>query len=87
MNLTIENIEKLVLLQFIEHIPQFVWLKDADSVFLGCNENVARYVGLVNAKEIVGLTDFDIYDQKEDAEFVRKIDREIIESGKPQLNF
>ena len=80
-------IEKLVFSQFIEHIPQFVWWKDLDSIFLGCNENVANYVGLKNAQDIVGLTDFDIYENKKDAEFVRKIDQEIIQTGKSQLNF
>lgn len=82
-----ENIEKQVLTQFIEHIPQFVWWKDTNSVFLGCNENMAHYVGFKNAYEIIGLTDFDIYENKKEAEFVRKIDKEIIDSGKSQLNF
>ena len=84
---THKDIEKLVFSQFIEQIPQFVWWKDVNSVFWGCNENVARYAGLKNAKEIVGLTDFDIYENKSDAESVRKVDQEIIASGKPQLNF
>ncbi len=76
-----------VLSQFIENIPQFVWWKDTNSVFLGCNGNVARYVGLNHPEDIVGLTDYDIYEHKKDADFVRKIDQEIIESGDSQLNF
>lgn len=64
-----------------------MWWKDADSVFLGCNEILANYVGLNTADEIIGLTDFDIFDSKEEAESVRKIDQEIIKSGNPQLNF
>jgi len=84
---TRKDIEELVFSQFIEEIPQFVWWKDLDSIFLGCNKNVAQYVGFSNPNDIVGLTDFDIYENKSDAESVIKVDKEIIASGKPQLNF
>ena len=75
------------LTQFIEQIPQFVWWKDLNSIFLGCNENVAKYVGLSSASDIVGMTDYDIYSDKAEAESVRLVDQEIIETGKQQLNF
>ena len=75
------------LTQFIEKIPQFVWWKDLNSIFLGCNQNVAKYVGLSSASDIVGMTDYDIYRDKAEAESVRLIDQEIIETGKQQLNF
>ena len=78
---------KSILHQFIDNIPQYVWWKNLDSVFQGCNKRLAVYLGLKSPDEIVGLSDFDIYDNKKDAEFVRKIDQEIIASGKPQLDF
>jgi len=81
------NIEKNILFQFIESIPQYVWWKDVNSIFLGCNVKLANYVGLKNPKEIIGKSDFDIFSKKEDAEFVRKIDQQIITSGQPQLNY
>ena len=73
--------------QFIDHIPQFVWWKDRDSIFLGCNENLVHYLGMSSSKDIIGLSDYDLYENKKDAENVRKVDREIISTGKPQLNF
>ena len=71
----------------INNLPQYIWWKDLNSVFLGCNEKTANFVGLKSAKEIIGKTDFDIYDTKSDAEFVRKIDKEIMTTGIPQFNF
>lgn len=81
------NIEKNLLFQFINNITKFVWWKDKDSIFIGCNEKLAYYIGLNSADEIIGKSDYDIFDTKEDAESVIKIDQEIMASGKPQLNF
>ena len=71
----------------INNLPQYIWWKDLNSVFLGCNEKTANFVGLKSAKEIIGKTDFDIYDTKSDAEYVRNIDKEIMTTGIPQFNF
>ena len=79
--------EKRILHQFIDNIALYVWWKDLDSIFLGCNKNIANYLGLKHPKEIIGKTDFDILENREEAEFVRKVDQEIISSGRPQLNF
>ena len=75
------------LLQFIENIPQFVWWKDLNSVFLGCNNNIAEYIGLNSTTEIIGMTDYDIYSDRDEVESVIKIDQEIISTGESQLNF
>lgn len=71
----------------INNLPQYIWWKDLNSVFLGCNEKTANFFGLKSAKEIIGKTDFDIYDTKSDAEYVRNIDKEIMTTGIPQFNF
>ena len=38
-------------------LPQYLFWKDAHSVYLGCNENYARLVGLHFPEDIVGKTD------------------------------
>lgn len=78
--------EKNILAQFINNIPHFIWWKDLNGVFLGCNNNFLEYTGLKNKNELVGKTDFDLWD-KDEATFFRKIDNEIVSSGKSQLNF
>jgi len=75
-----------ILYQFIDNISQFVFWKDLNSTFLGCNQNFAEYAGLKNESEIIGKTDYDLFDAS-DADFFNKIDKEVMTSGKSQLNF
>ncbi len=65
----------------MDSIPQFIFWKDINSVYLGCNENFARVAGLKSRNEIVGKTDYDLAWKKEEADFFVKMDKRIIESG------
>lgn len=78
--------EKNILTQFINNIHQFVWWKDLNSTFLGCNDNLLQYFGMADESEIIGKTDYDLF-SKDEADFFTKIDREVISSGQSQLNF
>jgi PAS domain S-box-containing protein len=64
----------------VEHLPQMVFLKDSDSVYVSCNERFAGEVDL-EANEIVGKTDYDLY-PAEQAEKYRAMDREVLELGR-----
>jgi len=68
----------------VETIPDLVWLKDPQGVFLACNP---RFERLYNApeSEIVGKSD-DAFVPPELAEFFREKDREAIAAGKPCTN-
>ncbi len=44
-------------------LPQYLFWKNAHSVYLGCNQNYARLVGLNSPKDIVGKTDADLHFQ------------------------
>ncbi|WP_281951842.1 bifunctional diguanylate cyclase/phosphodiesterase [Nitrosophilus kaiyonis] len=57
-----------------------IFYKNNKFVYIGCNEAFAKMVGL-NKKDILGKTDFDIFD-KEIAKFFRKIDEEIFKTKK-----
>lgn len=63
----------------IETIPDLVWLKDADGVYLACNPRFERFFGATET-EIVGKTDHDFLD-KEQADFFRENDRVAIAAG------
>ncbi|MBP0018834.1 MAG: PAS domain S-box protein [Cyanobacteria bacterium SBLK] len=69
----------------VDSIPQAVFWKDRDSVYLGGNQYIARVVGLSSTAEIVGKTDDDLPWTTEEAEFYRECDRRIMESGIPEL--
>ena len=63
----------------LEHLPQRIFYKDRDSVFVSCNDNFARDLG-VTPDEIAGKTDYDFYPEGL-AEKYRADDRRIMESG------
>ncbi|SJZ65342.1 PAS domain S-box-containing protein [Trichlorobacter thiogenes] len=68
----------------IETLPDLVWLKDPEGVYLVCNP---RFEDLYGAKEsdIIGKTDYDFVD-KELGDFFRANDRKAAEAGKPTVN-
>ena len=80
-----ENLKKSTsrLRTLIDTIPDLVWLKDADGVFLQCNQ---RFESLYGAREseIIGKTDYDFV-SKEQADFFRQKDKEANALGKPIL--
>lgn len=68
----------------LDAIPDLVWLKDADGVFLSCNPMFERLYGASKAA-IVGRTDYDFVDN-EKADFFREQDRMAMAAGKPIIN-
>ena len=70
----------------LDNIPQYICWKDRNSVFLGCNMNYARMVGLPNPEAIVGKTDWDLPWKKEETEFFLAHDRQVMETDTPELH-
>ncbi|HLZ19581.1 MAG TPA: PAS domain S-box protein, partial [Smithellaceae bacterium] len=68
----------------LQTIPDLIWLKDADGVYLSCNRMFERFFGAGEA-DIVGKTDYDFVG-KTLADFFRAHDRKAIEAGKPCSN-
>lgn len=64
----------------VENIPQKIFLKDNNSVYISCNENYARDLK-IKPDEIIGKTDHAFYPKKL-AEKYRKDDKRIMKSGK-----
>jgi PAS domain S-box-containing protein len=68
----------------IHAIPDLVWLKNGEGVYLGCNRAFERLFGAPEA-EIIGKTDYDFV-TKELADFFRQKDREAIDAGGTREN-
>ena len=68
----------------LDSIPDIIFFKDLEGVYLGCNPPFARFVGK-SREEIIGKTDYDIFD-KEIADFFVEHDRRMLESGEPRQN-
>ncbi|MEN6586641.1 MAG: CBS domain-containing protein [Sulfuricella sp.] len=68
----------------IETIPDLVWLKDPQGVYLACNPAFERFFGAKEA-DIVGKTDYD-YVARERADFFRANDQAALAAGHPSVN-
>ncbi|EGB16101.1 PAS/PAC sensor hybrid histidine kinase [Pseudodesulfovibrio mercurii] len=68
----------------METMPELVWVKDEEGVFLFCNHRFERLYGASEA-EIVGRTDYDFVDA-DLADFFRGHDLRAMNSGRPCIN-
>ena len=68
----------------VQTIPDLIWLKDTDGVYLDCNPMFERLFGAAK-KNIIGKTDYDFVD-RELADFSREHDRKAIAAGMPSRN-
>jgi two-component system, cell cycle sensor histidine kinase and response regulator CckA len=68
----------------VDTIPDLVWLKDMNGVYLSCNPTFERFFGAKEA-EIVGKTDYDFKD-KDLADFFREYDRKALYAEGPNIN-
>ncbi|TFH05771.1 MAG: PAS domain S-box protein [Candidatus Thorarchaeota archaeon] len=62
----------------LENIPQRIFYKDTNSVYVACNPAFARDVG-ISTDEIVGKTDYDLF-PKELADTYRESDRKVLDT-------
>jgi PAS domain S-box-containing protein len=67
----------------IDNIPQLIFWKNVNSVFLGCNKRVAQFVQLENPDDIEGKTDFDLV-WKAEADYFQQQDRRVMKTNTPQ---
>ena len=63
----------------LENLPQKIFLKDNNSVYISCNDNLAKDLG-IEPGEIVGKTDYDFFPTAL-AEKYRADDKRIMKSG------
>ena len=68
----------------VSSIPDLVWLKDPNGVYLSCNPTFERFFG-AHEEEIVGKTDYDFV-SKDLADFFLEHDRKAMAAGKPSIN-
>lgn len=72
--------------EVLNSIPQSIFWKDENGVYLGCNMVFARAAGLGLPDEIVGKTDYDLPWPREDSDAYSADDREVIDSNLPKMH-
>ncbi|UJB72449.1 response regulator (plasmid) [Acaryochloris sp. 'Moss Beach'] len=81
-----ENIIQSQLLQLVmDNLPECIFWKDINSVYLGCNHKFAKIAGVDTPDKIIGKTDYDLVWQAEEAEFFRQCDRRVMDSNSSEL--
>src|SRR5205823_13051564 len=70
----------------IAHIPCGVFWKDRNSVYLGCNDQVAADYGLSGPERVIGRTDTDLAADPLEAAFYHACDRRVVGAGESLLN-
>jgi len=75
-----------MLQSILDTIPQRVFWKDRNMLFLGCNSAFAIDAGLKDPTEIIGKNDYDLA-WGETAELYRADDKLVMEQETPRLNF
>nr|WP_272881618.1 PAS domain S-box protein [Fundidesulfovibrio soli] len=75
-----------VLETILNSVPQSIFWKDRNSVYLGCNKSFAQAAGLKDPGQIVGMTDFELPWLPEETEGYRADDRQVMEGGEPKRN-
>lgn len=79
--------ESRQMLQLVmDNVPQSIFWKDKDLVYLGCNRRFAVDAGLSSPEEIVGKRDTDLA-WREQAELYNVDDRRVMEANQPKVNF
>jgi PAS domain S-box-containing protein len=75
-----------MLLSVLDTIPQRVFWKDRNSVYVGCNKHLALDFGYASPSELIGKTDLAIASASS-ANSYRADDRYVIETGRSKLNY
>lgn len=68
--------------RLFEDMPGYIYWKNTESIYMGCNKNLARISGLKDPNEIIGKTDFDFNWGRKEGEQFRVDDQEIMQTGK-----
>jgi len=78
--------EKEILRRVIDALPQAVFWKDCNLVYLGGSKNFAEHAGFSDVEAVKGKTDDDCSWSPSQTEKYRADDREVLETGKPKLH-
>jgi len=70
----------------INNIPQLIYWKDKDLVYLGCNSNFAKLNGLENPTSIIGRTGDNLNWIKDKSNHIEECERKVITNNEPEYN-
>ncbi len=69
----------------LDNIPQYIFWKDRNSVYLGCNRRWAEMAGIGAPENVVGMTEYDLPWTDEQKVWYLKCDRRVMDTNTPML--
>lgn len=72
--------------ELLKQIPSYVFWKNKESRYIGCNDVFAKSLGFERPEEIIGKTDYDLPTSIEESNAYRADDLQVMETGIPKLN-
>ena len=76
--------ERAMLRTLIDTLPDLIWLKDSQGIYLACNQRFEQFFG-AREQDIIGKTDYDFV-SRELADFFRANDHLAMERNGPSIN-
>ncbi|CAO0822694.1 hypothetical protein DFAR_3240007 [Desulfarculales bacterium] len=70
----------------IDNVPQLVFWKNAESIYLGCNQNFVRLAGVASPQKIKGKNEFDLGWGLKPSHEMRRADRIVMDKNIPDLH-
>lgn len=70
----------------MDHLPQAIFWKDRDLVYLGCNQRFAQDAMFNTSVDIIGKTDYEM-PWTDQADLYRADDQQVIDTNMPKLHF
>ena len=70
----------------LDNIPQRIFWKDRNSIYLGCNKNFANDAGLLTPDDVLGANDYDMPWKSTEADDYRLVDAAVMKNDIPMYH-
>ena len=70
----------------VDNIPDYIFWKDINLMYMGCNMNYAKLLGAEDPQYVIGSTDSELLIDKERIRYLGDRENHVINSDKPQIN-
>jgi PAS domain S-box-containing protein len=78
--------QRTALHHVVESLPYCIFWRDRNGVYLGANQNKLRALGLDSLDQLVGKTAYETGVSREEADYYRQIDEQVMATGQPIFN-
>jgi PAS domain S-box-containing protein len=78
--------QRSALRHVVESLPYCIFWRDRNGRYLGANRNKLKALGLASLDQLVGKTAYETGVSREEADFYRKVDEQVMSTGQPIFN-